>query len=78
MKHVPHIPSFRILLGWFYRQNEDELYKMLVDKGHDTLIGFACNCRFWGIVDPRLLRIVEKVLETKFNSSGIESNRVIL
>jgi hypothetical protein len=64
VKNVPDIPSFKVLLRWLYSNDEDELYKAL-SRGCDErmLVGFIQNCKFWGIVDERVIAVVIAVVE---------------
>lgn len=62
VENVPDLDSFRILLKWLYTNNEDELYEILRDSFH-LLLGFAMNCKFWGIVDFRVTGVIRKLLE---------------
>ena len=64
--NVPDLNSFGILLKWLYTNDEDELYEMLKSSclGNNVLlIGFAMNCRFWGIADMRVTAVVRALLQ---------------
>jgi hypothetical protein len=66
VENVPHLESFGILLRWLYSNNEDELYEGLRrsrDNGDDIVLGFAQNCRFWGMIDARVLGVVRTIVE---------------
>jgi hypothetical protein len=63
---VPDLNSFGILLKWLYTNNEDELYEILKTSclgNSDLVVGFAMNCRFWGIVDTRVAAVVRALLQ---------------
>ena len=66
VENVPDVDSFGILLRWLYAHDERELYEMLrqaVGIGGSKLLAFAQNCKFWGIVDERVVRVVRSILE---------------
>jgi hypothetical protein len=63
--NVPDLNSFGILLKWLYTNDEDELYEILRAScfgNNNLLVGFAMNCRFWGITDMRVAAVVRALL----------------
>lgn len=66
LNNVPHIPSFLEVLKWLYTRNEKELYDMLSVQGERMLLGFAQNCRFLGIIDPKVLKVVRLLIEDRY------------
>lgn len=65
INEVPHGSSFGILLEWLYSNDEQALKTMLERAGIENLLGFAWNCRFLGIINPRVVEVVRTVLYHK-------------
>jgi hypothetical protein len=66
VENVPDLNSFGILLRWLYSNDEDELYEILQRsrlEDNNILMGFALNCRFWGVIDFRLIAVIRTLLE---------------
>ena len=72
VENVPHLPSFIILLEWFYGNDEDVLYKGLCkairDDGIDMLHAFETSCEFWGVTDSKIIKVVKKVNKLETNN----------
>jgi hypothetical protein len=71
---VPHVESFMMLLRWFYENDEDGLYESLASSrrlGDDSIVfGFAQNCKFWGVIDPRVFGVVKAVFDADTHGYG--------
>lgn len=66
VENVPHIRSFLVLLRWLYTNDEDELVAALRIGGYKMLLGFAQNCRFWGVISSEVIEIVKKLMESEY------------
>jgi len=65
---VPDLNSFGVLLKWLYTNDEEELFRMLSEaRPWDLIYGFAQNCKFWGVVDER----ISKVIQAVFGAMGV-------
>jgi hypothetical protein len=63
---VPHFESFGVLLRWLYENDEDGLYETLDasrGNGDGFVLGFAQNCRFWGVIDARVTGVVRALFD---------------
>jgi hypothetical protein len=71
---VPNLESFMVLLRWFYENDEDGLYESLASsrrQGDDSIVfGFAQNCKFWGVIDPRVFGVVKAVFDADTQGGG--------
>lgn len=73
VKNVPHIPSFSVLVGWMYRNNEKELYHTLSTEHDEMLLGFAQNCNFWGIIDSKISHVVMLLVKSRIGQLAMTS-----
>ncbi|KAG5438439.1 hypothetical protein PCANB_002928 [Pneumocystis canis] len=67
IKHLPHPPSFFIILYWLYTNNIHQLYNILLfiiknDKSLQWIQGFSMNIRFLGIIHYDLINMIKKIL----------------
>ena len=53
MNGLPHGPSFG---KWLYPNDEIGLQGMLEKAGRETLVGLAWNCRFLGVINPKVIK----------------------
>ena len=76
VKDIPDIQSFLELLKWLKSNNVRELYERL-RRNEGILLGFAQNCRFWGVIDPKVIAVFKMVVEENSTRNSVAKNLLL-